>query len=113
VRKCSLSNRLDTIMITQERLEYLFTYDDGNFYHKENRGGRLKGTRAGGKGLMSGFKRMKVDGVSNTVHRMVWLYHKGSLPEQHLCIAPKDGDKLNTRISNLHIVSRGRFRIVK
>ena len=84
-------------MITQERLKELFEYRDGKLIWKINNRRIKKGRELGCTGAQ-GYILGQVDKIQYRVHRLVFLYHFGYLPEivDHI-----DGDKLNNRIENL------------
>lgn len=91
-------------MITQERLRELFDYEDGNLIRKSNRGRGKSGSRwkAGtflGHCVGAGYFLASVDYSTYKLHRLIWLWHKGSFPEKHLDHI--DGNPSNNRIENL------------
>ena len=93
-------------MISQERLHYLFDYDPEGYLIWKNHP-RLKsrnGMRVGsvnGKGYLL----VNLDGKSNRVHRLIWMYHYGSVPEKPYMIDHIDNNKLNNRIENLRVAT--------
>jgi hypothetical protein len=54
-----------------------------------------------------GYKEVKVSepNVFKLYHRLIWEQHNGPIPKGYN-IQFKDGDKLNTTIENLYIISR-------
>lgn len=92
-------------MITQERLKELFEYEEAT-----GRLRRIKNLRelsGGGKGAVgtypshvnnTGYLQVRIDRKPYLVHRLVYLYHTGELPEllDHINM-----DKLDNRITNL------------
>jgi len=68
-------------MITAQKLKDLLEYRDGKFYNRHTRGSRaLKGDEAGYYDN-KGYRRIVIDGKSYGTHRLVWLWHKGELPD--------------------------------
>jgi len=63
------------------------------------------GQSAGSKGG-EGYRSVSIFGRRYLIHHLVWLYHHGELPPKHLDIDHKDGDRANSRIENLRLVSR-------
>ena len=85
-------------MITQELLKSLFDYQDGQLIRKKN--GKVvvcsptKGHR---------YLRLYINGAPRSLHRMIYLWHHGSLPKvlDHI-----DGNRENNRIENLREVTQ-------
>jgi hypothetical protein len=91
-------------MITQERLKHLFDYQDGQLIRKINRGrgetqGRWKAGTAIGHQVKNGYVLASVDYSTYKLHRLIWLWHNGSFPENHLDHI--DGNPSNNKIENL------------
>ncbi len=90
--------------ITQERLKSLVYYtDEGNLRWKRAKGRAAHGAALGWKSG-NGYVRTRVDNYETAVHRLIWLYHYGELPD-------KDVDHINgvrddNRIENLRLASR-------
>lgn len=84
-------------MITQERLKELFEYKDGRL---DRRGRRAKGGRHKPIGTWDnrGYLRVAIDKKRYSVHRLIFLYHHGYVPEflDHI-----NRDRGDNRIENL------------
>lgn len=96
-------------MITQKRLKELTYYDEvtGELFWKVDRKGVKKGDKVGyvATGTSGVFYLQgKIEGFSTRVHRLIWLYVYGVLPEKQ--IDHIDGDGLNNRLENLREVSQ-------
>lgn len=85
--------------MTQSRVRELFDYrEDGNLIWKKTTGSfGVKGSVAGTM-RPDGKKSVSVDGRMQLLHRVIFLWHHGWLPEY---LDHKDTDKLNNRIDNL------------
>ena len=84
----------------KEYVRYLFDYDASegklkwkNHLTKSNRNGQYAGSING-----KGYYCVTINKKSFRIHRLIWLYHKGFLPD---IIDHKDLNKLNNRIENL------------
>ena len=78
-------------MITQKRLKELVEYKDGDLYWLRN-GGRV------GHTTEEGYRRCTIDTKKQYVHRLIWLYHYGVMPDK---IDHKDHNTSNNALSNL------------
>lgn len=86
-------------MITQERLKQLFTYKDGKlFWINSPRANVKKGSEAGWTDSL-GYINIMIDTKSYKAHRLIFLYHKGYLPEllDHKYRIPSDNEIDNLR----------------
>lgn len=91
-------------MLTQARVKELFEYrDDGNFYWK------VKPSRSANAGDIAGwtnekgYKKVRVDGTPQYIHRLIFLYHHGWLPK---FVDHEDLNRSNNRIGNLRCATR-------
>jgi hypothetical protein len=92
------------IMLTQERLKYLFDYDPltGIFTRKVRIGIHKPGSIAGSP-QNKGYIQMYVDKKNYLAHRLAWLYIYGSFPK--IQIDHINRIKTDNRIDNLRDVS--------
>lgn len=94
--------------LTKETLQKHMRYDQesGHLIWVVPTGHRAKAGQAAGAPHSAGYRFVSVFGRKYLVHHLVWLYHHGELPPKHLDIDHKDGDRANSRIENLRLVSR-------
>ena len=105
-------------MLTKEYLIEHFSYKDGILYHKpkkeitgyDRRFNRLNAGKEAGTLHHTGYKILRVFGKHIGVHRLVFMYHHGYMPDviDHL-----NQDRSDNRIENLvasDVVSNGRNR---
>lgn len=93
-------------MITQKLLKELFKYhtESGLMTRKTTPANNaLVGSPVGGVNG-KGYLQAKIHGKSYLVHRLIFLYHHGYLPE---FIDHSDCDPLNNKIDNLRECTRG------
>ena len=90
-------------MVTQERLKELFDYQDGNLVWKVARGNVKVGRIAGHLNESIGYFRLTLFKKAYMVHRLIFMYHHGYMPEMldHI-----DCNKLNNKIENLRPANR-------
>jgi HNH endonuclease/AP2 domain len=88
--------------LTQDLLKELFDYDaeTGNLIWRVNRNNHkaLAGDVAGTV-KADGYRKIRINGRRPYAHRIVWLWHHGSLPDGD--IDHIDNNPLNNRIENL------------
>lgn len=85
-------------MITQEKLHQMFTYSDGNLIHRYTvQGGKQAGAIAGSP-HNAGYRQISINRKKYLIHRLVWLYHYGEMPDQ---IDHINGMRSDNRIENL------------
>ena len=87
--------------ITQDLVQALFSYRDGNLYWKVKRQG-IKINNLAGSIHSHGYRHIKVNGKIYKAHRLIFLYHHGYLPKY---IDHIDGNKLNNNIGNLRSIT--------
>lgn len=68
-------------MITQDRLKELFDYNNGKLIRKIGVKGSSKGTIIGTVKPI-GYRVATVDNNQYRVHKLIWLYHHGYLPNE-------------------------------
>lgn len=89
--------------ITQERVQELLSYRDGDLiWRVRRRGGAIAGSISGNISR-GGYLQTMVDGKNYFNHRIIWLLHHGYLPENE--IDHIDRNRQNNRINNLREVS--------
>ena len=85
-------------MITQERVQQVFKYVQGNLYWRINLGSRGKvGVKAGNLNK-GGYYIVQIDKEQHYIHRLIYLYHYGYMPK---FIDHKHGKKIGNYIWNL------------
>jgi hypothetical protein len=91
--------------VTQEQVKDLFEYrEDGNLIRKVKTSNRVKVGEVVGWITAKRYKAVHVGSKPEYIHRLVFLYHHGYMPE---CIDHIDNDPLNNRIENLRAASFG------
>ena len=91
--------------LTQERVRELFDYrpKDGALVRRVKTSSRATvGSIAGCPS--KGYLQLVVDGKTYTVHRLIWMWHYGYMPEN--AIDHIDKNTINNKIENLREVSR-------
>lgn len=89
---------------TQEELKKLVTLDKklGVLIWKETKSGRRRETAGGPSG--NGYYSVMINGVRFGVHRLIWIYLHGGIPEGWE-IDHRDGNPANNRPNNLRVVT--------
>jgi hypothetical protein len=90
-------------MLTQEYVRQLFDYVDGVLYWRVARTKRLRVGDVAGYARACGRRTISIDGRLHYAHRLVYLYHFGTLPDEldHI-----DGNPGNNRVENLRSATR-------
>jgi hypothetical protein len=84
--------------LNQDLLREVFEYKDGALYWKVNKGSRARIGGKAGSVHSHGYYSVRINKKSYLLHRIIYLYHHGVLPEfiDHI-----NGDKADNRIENL------------
>lgn len=92
--------------LTQADVKAQFDYDaeNGWLIRKKDNHGRSSNRPCGHKPACDGYDRVRVGDTMYKVHRIIWLWCKGSWPKFE--IDHKDRNKMNNRIENLRDVER-------
>jgi hypothetical protein len=99
-------------IITQEYLQSIFEYKDGELFWNVKRSGIQKGDMAGCVDS-KGYKRIRLNGKKILNHRIIFIIHHGFLPKMldHINL-----NRLDNRIENLREANRiqnGQNRVLK
>ena len=90
--------------ITYEQVRGLFDYhEDGYLVWKVDKSKRIKKGSIAGTANSNGYRLVRIDGILYRVHRIIWLWHYGYLPEND--IDHKDRVRNNNKIENLRETS--------
>ena len=91
---------------SQEQLREIFTLRDNNtqpFLWKIKPSQSTKiGDVAGSLNKSDGYYVIKFGGIAYRLHRLVWIYHNGDIPDKML-VDHIDGNPLNNKIENLRL----------
>lgn len=87
--------RTDEIL-SQEYLQSIFDYKDGNLYWKKRKGKKLAGDIAGTKSHH--YWQVCINYKIYRNHRLIWIYHNGTNPNY---IDHINGETFDNRIENL------------
>ena len=89
--------------LTLQDAQRLFDYRDGKLYWKHVSSGQRRDRMAGGIKKRRGHQLylIKIGSVEYQAHYLIWNFHHGITRK---AVRPCDGDFLNLRIENLHLV---------
>jgi hypothetical protein len=90
--------------LSQDLLQELFDYKDGQLITKFNRPSNPKGMAIGCIDKTTGYVRTMVQGTNYRCHRLIWNWHNGDIP-QGLVIDHINCNKADNRIENLRLVT--------
>lgn len=90
-------------MITQNKVKELFTYEEGKLLWKVKKAVRTSIGKEAGAVNALGYRCISVDNKKYYTHRLIFLFHRGYLPDyvDHI-----DRDPTNNRIENLRECTR-------
>ena len=90
----------------KKRLKELFKYENGLLIRIVKTSNNTKvGDVVGTSTDTSGYAIVKIDGVTQRVHRMIWIYHNGAIEDKYI-MDHKDRNKSNNKIENLRKVTK-------
>jgi len=91
--------------LAKDLLRELFDYQDGQLFWKESRGRIKDGDVAGCLDKANGYMRITINKKSYSVHRVIWIYHNGSIDDS-LCIDHINRARNDNNIENLRLVTQ-------
>ena len=91
--------------MTQEELRTYVEYRDGALYWKRTTSNRVKIGDKVGSIQSNGYLGARINNVFYLVHRLVYIYHNGSIPTG-MIIDHRDRNRLNNLITNLRCVTK-------
>jgi hypothetical protein len=93
---------MDSNILTQEYVQEIFKYKDGELFWKIKKG-RIKPDDKAGCNDAAGYKVLGLNQKIYKLHRIIFLYHYGYLPKE---IDHIDNNKSNNLIENLREATR-------
>jgi len=91
-------------MVTQELLQELFSYDNGNLYWKTIRSTKNKIGQKVGRVGKKGYLYVRINYKAYSLHRIIWIFHNGNI-ENNKLIDHIDRNILNNKIENLRLAT--------
>ena len=90
----------------KKRLKELFKYENGLLIRIVKTSNNTKvGDVVGTSTDTAGYALVTIDGATQRVHRMIWIYHNGAIEDKYI-IDHKDRNKSNNKIENLRKVTK-------
>ena len=90
----------------KKRLKELFKYENGLLIRIVKTSNNTKvGDVVGTSTDTAEYAIVKIDGATQRVHRMIWIYHNGVIEDKYI-IDHKDRNKSNNKIENLRKVTK-------
>jgi hypothetical protein len=90
------------VITMQNRIKELFEYKDGNLYWRNFQSPRaVAGSKAGSR-QPNGYWRIGIDRVYYNLHRVIWMYHNGEIPDG-MHIDHLNGNPSDNRVENLRL----------
>ena len=104
-RRKTMPTKINDIALTADELNALFRYDEatGKLYNRVNRGTHARAGTEAGCTTASGYRQVRLAGVTYRTHRIIWKMNTGEDPVEeldHINHCP-----LDNRIENLREVS--------
>jgi len=94
----------NSMTISKKELNTLFEYREGILYNRYNRSPRAREGKSVGSLTKAGYIETKLLKVRYYIHRLIWIYHNGEIPEG-LVIDHINRVKSDNRIENLRLVT--------
>lgn len=91
-------------MPSQERLKELLEYRNKTLFWRETKG-RRQTKKPAGNILANGYRCIRIDNYTTTVHRITWVWHNGSIPDG-MVIDHINQNRSDNSIENLRLVTR-------
>lgn len=91
-------------IIEQEYINSVLEYKDGSLYWKPTAGPKRRASRLAGSNNGRGYLQVKIRGRLTMAHRIVWVMHKGPIPDG-MQVDHINHIRDDNRISNLRLVT--------
>lgn len=95
---------MSKLILSQEYVKYLFTYDGLNLRWRVKKSMRIKLGEVAGSLNGEGYIHIEIDGKKHKAHRLIWLYVYGEMPPDE--IDHINRNKLDNSIDNLRLADR-------
>lgn len=90
--------------MNQELVRALFTYQDGHLFWKVNLSPSIQAGKKVEYKTTNGYKRKILFRKSYGVHKLIWMYHFGDIPNDKV-VDHIDGNPSNNHIKNLRLAT--------